>query len=249
MRGRSARLGDGVAVYARRERADEYAALMRLAGGKWYQDMLGAAVQALFLPQRPPSSILELGVGTGNLASRILRRFPRARLCGLDASEAMLGKARRRLGRWRGRVELMRRRFGGGRWSDGLPRFDAAISTIAIHHLRDAAKRRLYREVAGLLGPGGVFVHGDAIRPDQPPLRKANDLMWASYIKGRFVTLKREDRSIASILRWIDATRDAEGDRPSSLERQLRWLREAGFVRVDCFWKNFGFAVWGGLKR
>jgi hypothetical protein len=35
-------------------------------------------------------------------------------------------------------------------------------------------------------------------------------------------------------------------DRPSGLFEQLRWLAEAGFTGVDCFWMSAGHAVYGG---
>lgn len=32
-------------------------------------------------------------------------------------------------------------------------------------------------------------------------------------------------------------------DRPATLDSQLLWLREAGFVDVDCLFKQHGLAV------
>ncbi len=37
---------------------------------------------------------------------------------------------------------------------------------------------------------------------------------------------------------------DAE---PATLENRLRWLREAGFRDVDCFWKNPPAVIIGGF--
>ncbi|MBI3288316.1 MAG: class I SAM-dependent methyltransferase [Elusimicrobia bacterium] len=236
-------------VYAGKKRADEYQALLRLSGGKWYLDMLGAATQALSFLEAPPKSMLELGVGTGRLASRLLRHYPRARLYALDGSEAMLQKARRNLSTvGGGRVEFIRRDFGRRHWSRGLPKIGAVISTIAIHHLTDAGKRRLFREVWAQLEPGGIFIHGDPVWPRSRSLKDRDDRMWATYIQGRLKRLKGEDKPVGAIVDWIDETRDAEGDKPASLESQLDWLREAGFEHVDCYWKNFGFAVFGGVK-
>ena len=33
------------------------------------------------------------------------------------------------------------------------------------------------------------------------------------------------------------------------VEAQCEWLREIGFVEVDCFWKYFELAIFGGLRR
>jgi tRNA (cmo5U34)-methyltransferase len=35
-------------------------------------------------------------------------------------------------------------------------------------------------------------------------------------------------------------------DRPAPVEAQCDWLRTAGFVDVDCFYKSWRFAVFGG---
>ena len=37
-------------------------------------------------------------------------------------------------------------------------------------------------------------------------------------------------------------------DQPSRLSDQLRWLWEAGFTQVDCFWMRAGHAVYGGYR-
>lgn len=235
-------------VYSDRRRAEEYAFLLRLAGGKWYLDMHAAAMQALSFLSESPETLLELGAGTGRLSSRILHRYPKARLHALDGSEAMLAKARQNLRSLAARVTFVQKDFGRRHWSSGLPKVDAVISTAAIHHLTGAGKRRLFREAFDLLRPGGMLVVGDPVWPADSSLKKRDDLMWATYIHGRYRQLTGKDKPVAEILSWINETRDAEGDQPSSLEDQLGWMREAGFVHVDCFWKTFGFAVYGGMK-
>jgi tRNA (cmo5U34)-methyltransferase len=32
------------------------------------------------------------------------------------------------------------------------------------------------------------------------------------------------------------------------VEDQCRWLRDIGFAEVDCFWKYFELAVFGGVR-
>ena len=34
----------------------------------------------------------------------------------------------------------------------------------------------------------------------------------------------------------------------SPVETQLKWLREIGFVHVDCFFKVFELAIFGGIR-
>jgi hypothetical protein len=34
----------------------------------------------------------------------------------------------------------------------------------------------------------------------------------------------------------------------AAVDEQCRWLRAVGFVDVDCFWKYFELAVFGGFR-
>ena len=34
----------------------------------------------------------------------------------------------------------------------------------------------------------------------------------------------------------------------ASVEEQCHWLREIGFKEVDCFWKYFELAIFGGMR-
>jgi tRNA (cmo5U34)-methyltransferase len=107
--------------------------------------------------------ILELGTGTGETARRLLARHPQASLLGIDASEAMLKKARRVLAP--GRVELRVARL-----EEPLPAgtFDLVASALAVHHLEDRDKAALFARVARALEPGGRFVLADVVVPADP---------------------------------------------------------------------------------
>ena len=103
-------------------------------------------------------SVLELGTGTGETAVRVWARHPGARWLGIDASEAMLARARQRLPEADLRLQ---------RLEDPLPDgpFDLVVSVLAVHHLDGAGKRDLFSRVAGALQPGGRFVLGDVVVP------------------------------------------------------------------------------------
>ncbi|HVS84355.1 MAG TPA: class I SAM-dependent methyltransferase [Gaiellaceae bacterium] len=122
-----------------------------IPGYEELEDAVAAAVPA-------GTRFLELGTGTGETALRVLARFPDAAWVGIDASEAMLARARERLPRADLRL---------GRLEDALPEgpFDAVVSVLAVHHLRADAKRELFARVAAALAPGGTFVLGDLVVP------------------------------------------------------------------------------------
>jgi tRNA (cmo5U34)-methyltransferase len=105
--------------------------------------------------------LLELGTGTGETALRVLARHPGAALVGIDVSADMLAVARERLPD----ADLREARL-----EDPLPQgpFDLAFSVLAIHHLDGPGKADLFHRVAAELVPGGRFVIGDVVVPDDP---------------------------------------------------------------------------------
>ncbi len=102
--------------------------------------------------------VLELGTGSGETALRVRANQPDAEWVGIDASEAMLARARERLPGADLRLQ---------RLEDELPdgTFDLVISALAVHHLDGTGKRDLFSRVADTLRPGGTFVLGDVVVP------------------------------------------------------------------------------------
>jgi tRNA (cmo5U34)-methyltransferase len=85
-----------------------------------------------------PGAVLELGIGTGETSSRLLSRFPDARITGLDSDPEMVFRARRQVSDVRlARIE------------DPLPDgpWDLVLSVLSIHRLTDEQKRTLFRRV------------------------------------------------------------------------------------------------------
>lgn len=130
--------------------------------------------------------LLELGTGTGETALRVLAACPGAALAGVDASAPMLARARPRLPG----ADLCVARL-----QDPLPDgpFDVVFSALAVHHLDATEKASLFARVSDVLAPGGRFVLGDLIVPDDP-----EDVV--TPIDGVFDT----PSSIAEQLGWLE---------------------------------------------
>src|SRR5579871_3008966 len=89
-----------------------------------------------YLPTRA-LRILELGCGTGTLTARLLEGFAHARVVAVDLSPQMLARARRKLARWKGRVEFVRAHLAE---LEVEGPFDAIVSALALHHLSEAER-------------------------------------------------------------------------------------------------------------
>ena len=110
-----------------------------------------------------PRSILDLGVGSGLTAQRVLEALPEAELLGIDASSEMLSAAESTLDPERTRLQL-------GRLEESLPKgpCDLVMSTLSVHHLDGPGKADLFARIAVVLDSGGRFVLGDLIVPADP---------------------------------------------------------------------------------
>ena len=104
--------------------------------------------------------VLELGVGTGETSRRVLDLHPSVELVGIDESAEMLAA-----GSPAPAADLRVSRL-----EDPLPEghFDLIVSALAVHHLDGAGKADLFARVADRLRPGGRFVLGDVVVPDDP---------------------------------------------------------------------------------
>jgi tRNA (cmo5U34)-methyltransferase len=193
-----------------RERADEYP--HRLEG------------EGVLLEHVPADAgrLLDLGTGDGRLLAMLLADRPETAGVGLDFSELMLAAARERFAAEE-RVELVEHDL-----AEPLPalgRFDAVVSSMAIHHLEHERKRSLYEEAFELLEPGGTFANFEHVASPTPRLHEA-------FFAAIDEPIENEDPS----------------DRTLDVETQLGWLREIGFDDVDCYWKWLEVALLIGVK-
>jgi SAM-dependent methyltransferase len=107
-----------------------------------------------------------------------------------------------------------------------LGRFDAVVSSLTIHHCDDARKRTLYAEIFACLEPGGVFCNLEHVSSPTPALHER-------FLSAPGIAKADEDPS----------------NRLAPVDQQLAWLREIGFIGVDCYWKWLELALFGGVRR
>ena len=193
-----------------------------------YEEMLDAAADVVSPRAR---TIVELGIGTGALAARCLKRAPSAAIVGFDADPGILALAARRL-RDEGtfhvanfvRVEL--------------PRADTVVASLALHHVRTRhAKTQLYRRIRAALGPGGLLISADCYPAADRARWAAQRQAWKSHLHETYGAAKAE----AFLRAW------AHEDVYVPLDVELLLLRQAGFS-VDVAWRREAFAVVVGIK-
>lgn len=177
----------------------------------------------LDLVPRSARRILDLGTGDGRLLALLRLDRPAARGVALDFSPTMLQAARERF-HGDPNVEVIEHSLDQP--LPNLGRFDAVVSSFAIHHCTDERKRALYTEIHAALEPGGVFCNLEHVA-------SATLNLHGRFLRALGITEADEDPS----------------NKLASVEVQLGWLREIGFEDVDCSWKWLELALFGGRKR
>jgi len=208
-----------------------------------------------------PERVLDLGCGTGSLSEAILEEFPGCMLVGVDVDQSLLALAANRLGRFGKRVSLICADLRTESWMPSAGGgFDAAISATALHWLSSENLALLYRRLAKVLKPGGLFINADHVASDCPAVQEAwqqdkarrltvedhgNADTWPEFWQAYAAALGVEEKSIGS---WTIKNWEAVED-----GMPMAWhfdrLRESGFTDVDCFWRCYGDAIYGGVKH
>ena len=199
-----------------------------------FDEYYGTVMKLLAFPPSAHIRVLDLGAGTGILSRMIADAFPNARITLVDISSEMLALAKQSLGT-NPRIRYLQANIA----LLAMPgEFDAVVSALAIHHLKDDEKHELYGEIYKALAAGGVFVNAEQVRGPTAALEKRYDTMWLTEIHA----LGASKEEIAQ------ARKRMAEDHPATLEVQLAWLREVGFRHVDCWYKNGRFAVFSGTN-
>lgn len=136
------------------------------------EQLFSTIIRRLAEEPLPAPHIVELGIGPGYLAERVLQRLPQVAYEGVDFSTAMLDLARQRLANFGERVRFTQADLLDDDWIQRVQRpVGAVISTWALHDLGgEAQTAQVYRACARLLPPGGLLLNGDFVKPEETSL-------------------------------------------------------------------------------
>jgi tRNA (cmo5U34)-methyltransferase len=198
----------------------------------------------------PVTRFLDLGSGDGVLSAAILDEYPAAQGVFIASSLSALNNARKRLHNYGSSMTLLTANLTSPDWTavvqSAIP-FDAIVSAFAISHLEADRKRILYSELLSLLVPDGVFLNIEHVAS----ATRWTESVWDDYaIDALFGSVIHDSpgKTRAEVAREYYTRASTPGGRLAPLEVQLDWLRECGFVNVDCFLKVLELAVFGGQR-
>lgn len=208
---------------------------------------LATIVCLLPFPPLAEFTALELGCGQGALGATILRCFPHASVVALDGSEEMLARAAALLHPHGERATTGLFELSSSEWRAQVEGAGCVVSSLALHHLDGAAKKRLFRDLYGRLSAPGALIIADLVEPQTAPARELFAFTWDRSVEQQSGAGPGFERFVET--RWNHYRFPDPGDTPSPLHEQLDWLEQAGFETADCFWMHAGHAVYGGFKK
>jgi len=191
-------------------------------------------------------TILDVGAGYGPVSKFILDQFTNATCIAQDGSEPMLQRARQIMAGYGARFQPHQSDLFDKNW---LPQqfgpFDAAVSVSCLHNLRDFKRiGEIYGDIRTHLKPGGVFLNLDLV--NAPTLALQQQYARTTARRRQGAESSRADVTAIRQQAHQPAAHAPAHAFPANLDEQLAALRAAGFIDVDCFWKDLQRALFGG---
>jgi SAM-dependent methyltransferase len=187
-------------------------------------------------------TFLDLGAGTGAAARGILELYPHSTAILTDFSSQMMDEGKREMQPFAGRFQYLEFDMSTSSWPAAIPAtVDAVVTSMCIHHLPDHRKQGLFAEILERLAPGGWYVNYDPMSSPDPVVEdtweRVNDRHDPEAAGKRLDRTPQEQSRYENHVRYV-----------IPLDRQLDYLRSAGFQGVDVYWKHLENVIYGGCR-
>lgn len=199
-----------------------------------------------FIHGNGPKSILDLGCGDGIITHNLMEIDGSISATLVDPSADMMNKARERFA-GSNNINFIQASFQDLLKSGIIHQdFDFIVSSMAIHHLDMDDKKGLFNFIFTHLKHGGYFMNIDTVLPPAESLENWYFHTWNEWVDEKKTALGLEGDLFSDLTRRY---KDADENKPDTLDDQLNALRETGFREIDCYYKYGIFAVFGGKKE
>lgn len=214
------------------------------------QEQIGIMMSILKTRTQPVEKFLDLGCGDGILGAAILGTYPNSRGVLADFSEPMLEQAREQLKDYAGQLVFENLDYGDPAWVNRMQAdapFDAIVSGYSIHHQPDARKRPIYAEIFSLLKPGGWFINIEHVASNA----QINIDLFENHYASERHAIEQRNGGARTFEQVVDEYRNRPDKAANILaptELQCDWLREIGYEEVDCYFRVYELAIFGGRR-
>jgi len=195
-----------------------------------YEEMHELVINSIPFEKDKKITILDLGVGTGQTALHILKKYPNATIDGIDISPKMIEQGKLRLEKYKEKIKFYESDIYHYEFTK---QYDAIIAVLCIHHLNPSQKQDFFKKIHSILKPDGIFIIADIIKFDSQDETKQKEDEWKHFLV--------ENLSEKEAQYWFDNY--LEEDLPDSVPDQIKWLRQAGFTQSQCIWQHINYAI------
>jgi tRNA (cmo5U34)-methyltransferase len=200
-----------------------------------FADFYQIALEIIPFSKERSFRVLDLGTGTGLMAGMVASNYPNAQVTLMDISDKMLSEARKKAEQYQNEFEFIVADYS--QVESFNRQYDLIISSLSIHHLPDSEKQELFKKIYAHLESNGIFINGDQVLGETPEIEKFYRDKWIEQVKAGGAT----DEDLNAALERM------QEDKMATLASQLQWLKDAGFTNVNCWYKNYSFAVYSGF--
>jgi tRNA (cmo5U34)-methyltransferase len=222
---------DDVRLYFDRMAADYENIINRLV--PYYQRQNSLLMDLVPFQRRDNFTALDLGAGTGILSRLLLDTFPNAQVTAFDLSPVMLETCKKKLWAYPNRAKLVQGDFTTDDFGTG---YDVVFAGLVLQHTDDAGRRAFLKKALTRMNPKGILLSRDVVRGPTQRLTDEYERLWQLYMRAQ-----GEDGAF-----WY--SKFQAKDQPSTVSDQMKWMTDAGFIDVDCYWRHLNFAITGGRK-
>lgn len=163
---------------------------------------------AQLIAKKAPSTLLDLGCGTGLELDEIFPLLPDIKVTGIDLTKSMLDRLKEK------HPDKNMSLIVGDYFAVDLPDVDAAISFQTMHHFTHEKKISLYSKIYAALSDDGIYIEGDYMCD--------TDEQEAEFF-AEYERLKREQKLGGGYFHY---------DTPCTIKNQISMLHKAGFSSV-----------------
>ncbi|MCY0877291.1 MAG: class I SAM-dependent methyltransferase [Firmicutes bacterium] len=174
------------------------------------------------------ATILDIGCGSGQVASRILAAREDWAVVGIDNSSAMMAIASERLAAYRSRMTMITgdlNKLSEVPLPDGS--YDAAVAVQSLHHLLPDPMQAAYRWIYHSLNSGGWFFLVDRVQMADASLWPAYQSLWSELDAVHHSTLLKHEGITPE---EHEQTLVERGDMPVTVAKHIDWLTDIGFA-------------------
>ena len=180
------------------------------------------------------TNILDIGAGTGLLTAFLFDKYPKSNYTLIDIADEMIDQAKKRFIRQPNftyiTADYVNYNFE--------KKYNIIVSALSIHHLEDNEKAQLYKNIFNCLDENGIFVNGDQFLSRSPFVESLIQEKWRRKIRESNLP-SEEVEAVYNRMKM---------DKPATVEQNIQWLEQAGFIEVDLMYKYFPFGVVRGKK-